>query len=58
MVTDVRNLLGDDATLNEVAPYAFHEYNTDQMIIVENEGRKVRFACSFLTYWLISGSRQ
>eukprot|EP01128_Nolandella_sp_AFSM9_P010609 TRINITY_DN7367_c0_g1_i1.p1 TRINITY_DN7367_c0_g1~~TRINITY_DN7367_c0_g1_i1.p1 ORF type:complete len:293 (+),score=70.46 TRINITY_DN7367_c0_g1_i1:45-881(+) len=41
VVTDVRNLLGDDATLNEVAPYTFHEYNTEQMLVVENEGHKV-----------------
>jgi len=40
---DVRNLLGDDSLLNEVAPFAFKEYNTEQMLVVDNNGSKVRF---------------
>jgi len=40
VVTDVRNLLGDDTVLNEVAPYAFKEYNTEQLLIVNVDGQK------------------
>jgi len=40
VVTDVRSLLGDDALLNEVAPFAYKEYNTEQMLIVELDGAK------------------
>jgi capping protein alpha len=42
VVTDVRNLLGDDTVLNEVAPYTFREYNTSQNILVDSpQGHKV-----------------
>jgi len=40
VVTDVRSLLGDDALLNEVAPFAYKEYNTEQMLVVEHDGLK------------------
>jgi len=40
VVTDVRSLLGDDALLNEVAPFAYKEYNTEQMLVVELDGAK------------------
>ena len=45
---DVRNLLGDDALLNEVAPYTFKEYNTEQMLVVEHNGVKVPSLCPTL----------
>jgi len=44
VVTDVRNLLGDDTVLNEVAPYAFKEYNTEQLLIVNVDGSKTIIA--------------
>jgi capping protein alpha len=41
VVSDVRNLLGgDDTVLNEVAPYAFKEYNTEQLLVVNVDGQK------------------
>lgn len=42
VVTDVRTLLKNDELLNSLAPTAFREYNTDQMIKVETpKGDKV-----------------
>jgi len=43
VVTDVRNLLKNDALLNEIASETFREYNTQQMLIVDspNRGHKV-----------------
>jgi len=40
VVTDVRSLLGDDSLLNEVAPFAYKEYNTEQMLVVDYDGAK------------------
>jgi len=39
VVTDVRNLLNNDALLNEIATETFKEYNTQQMMIVDAPNR-------------------
>jgi capping protein alpha len=39
VVTDVRNLLGNDALLNEIASESFREYNSQQMLIVDAPDR-------------------
>jgi len=36
VVTDVRNLLNNDALLNEIATDTFREYNTQQMLVVDS----------------------
>jgi len=43
VVTDVRGLLNNDGLLNELAPTAFKEYNTEQMLVlaVPNQQHKV-----------------
>jgi len=43
VVTDVRGLLNNDGLLNELAPTAFKEYNTEQMLVlaVPNHQHKV-----------------
>jgi len=41
VVTDVRNLLNDDALLNEIATETFKEYNTQQMLIVDSGDHKI-----------------
>jgi len=43
VVTDVRGLLSNDGLLNELAPTAFKEYNTEQMLVlaVPNQPHKV-----------------
>jgi F-actin capping protein alpha subunit len=35
VVTDVRALLADDSLINDTAPATFREYNTDQMLQVQ-----------------------
>jgi hypothetical protein len=47
----VRTLLRNDALLNSVAPSAFRDYNTEQMIIVDSPKGKVRFF-RMLHVWL------
>jgi len=43
VVTDVRGLLQNDGLLNELAPTAFKDYNTEQMLVlsVPNQSHKV-----------------
>lgn len=35
---DIRGLVSDESIINDVVPEAFHDYNTQQMLTVDNGG--------------------
>ncbi len=37
--TDIRGLVSDESIINDVVPEAFHDYNTQQMLTVDNGGK-------------------
>jgi len=41
VVTDIRGLVSDESIINDVVPDAFREYNTEQMLTVDNGDHKV-----------------